>query len=51
VEGTAHTIYIGDDEIATFDEPRLDRIAQVGIGLRGGPEVQCSFDYLVVLEG
>jgi hypothetical protein len=51
IEGTAHTIYIGDDEIATFDEPRLDRIAQVGIGLRGGPEVQCSFDYLVVLEG
>jgi hypothetical protein len=51
INGTDHTIYIDDAEIASFEEGRLSPIAQVGIGLMGGPNVQCSFDYLVVLEG
>ncbi|MEX0667454.1 MAG: hypothetical protein WD313_03920 [Acidimicrobiia bacterium] len=47
VDGTSVKIYIDDVELATFDEPTLSEVSQVGVSLMGGFETYCGFDYLV----
>jgi hypothetical protein len=51
VDGTSVTIYVDDVELATFDEPTLAGVSDVGISLMGGLETYCGFDYLVGYNG
>jgi hypothetical protein len=51
IDGSIVTIYIDDRELASFDEPSLTDISAIGVGLIGGTDVYCGFDYIVAQEG
>lgn len=51
VDGTSVTIYIDDVELATFDEPTMGGVNEVGVSMMGGLETYCGFDYLVGYDG
>jgi hypothetical protein len=51
VDATTVTVYVDDFELASFEEPSLVGVSQVGVSLMGGLETYCGFDYLVGYDG
>ncbi len=51
IDGSSVTLYLQDGEIDTFVEPAVLGTQQIGVGLLGGLDVECAFDYLNVWTG
>ena len=50
LDATSVTIYVDETQLATFDEPGLTDVAEVGIALMGASTAHCGFDFLAVHE-
>lgn len=51
IDGSSVTLYLQGEEIDTFVEPAVAGTQQIGVGLLGGLEVECAFDYLNLWTG